>query len=712
MTQQKEWRSFPPPRARSSSDLQLRDAIRRVLHVSAGVLAGAALGFAPYVRAALFPAKFELSSLLPANGGDGSAGFVLAGIDNYDISGYSVSGAGDINGDGIEDLVIGARDAGFMFYGESYVVFGRDTMEVGNFPAEFQLSSLLPVNGGDGSAGFVLYGIELHDRAGNTVSGAGDVNGDGIDDLIISGWDRFGDARGECYVVLGRNTALDGNFPAGFQLSSLLVANGGDGSTGFILSGTYNHDDAGLSVSDADVNGDGIDDLVIGSPGPGTGDLDAGATYVLFGRNTAQSGNFPAEFVLGNLLPDHGGNGSTGFVIRGIDPSDRSGADVSAAGDVNGDGIDDLIVGATSADQPGDLIGTGESYVVFGRNTAQAPPFPPEFELSSLLPSNDGDGSAGFVLYGIDASDGSGRVSAAGDVNEDGIDDVFIGAAWADPGGRSDAGEGYVVFGRDTSRTGNFPATFQLSSLLPSNGGDGTAGFVLNGINRTDRAAFVSDAGDVNGDSIDDLIIGAPYAEDEAGESYVVFGRNTSETGKFPAEFELSSLLPVAGGDGSAGFVLRGVDVIDQAGFSLSAAGDVNADGVDDVLIGAHQSRRDGHWTAGDSYVVFGRVGDSDGDGVVDNLDNCIDVENADQRDTNADGYGNVCDADLNNDGVVNFEDVAIMKSVFQTTDPDADLDGDGSVTFADLQMLKSSFFLPPGPSGLVEGQRRRQEDH
>src|SRR5262249_9133342 len=153
-------------------------------------------------------------------------------------------------------------------------------------------------------------------------------------------------------------------------------------------------------------------------------------------------------FELSDLQPDHGGDGSAGFVLSGISRLDRSGLPVSAAGDLNGDGIDDLLISAYQA-SPGGRYHAGEIYVVFGRDTDHSGLVPPEFELASLLPARGGDGSTGFVVTGINFYDLAGSsVAAAGDVNGDGIDDLLIGAATADLHDQANVGETFVVYGR------------------------------------------------------------------------------------------------------------------------------------------------------------------------------------------------------------------------------------------------------------------------
>jgi subtilase family protein/cadherin-like protein/Big-like domain-containing protein/FG-GAP repeat protein len=538
----------------------------------------------PPVAGSGFPAEFELSSLLATNGGDGSEGFVLNGKNANEYSGFTVSDAGDINGDGYADIIIGAYEAAPNGdkSGESYVVFGR----ANGFSAEFELSSLLATNGGDGSEGFVLNGIDAFDRSGNAVAGAGDVNDDGYDDLIIGtkNGDPNGNQSGETYVVFGKGSS----FTAEFELSSLLVSNGGDGTAGFYLYGINAYDYSGHSVASAgDVNGDGYADILIGAHNAAPNNDGAGQAYVVFGK----ASGFSARIELSSLVA---GDGSTGFVLNGFYLHGHTGISLSTAGDINGDGYDDLLIGADSANPNGNS--SGQSYVIFGQSSG----FPAVIELSSLLIANGGDGSNGFVINGINTFEYSGHLSSAGDVNGDGLSDILIGAYGAQPNG-SASGQSYVVYGK----TSGFPVEFELSSLLVANGGDGSNGFVLNG-SELDRSGFsVSNVGDVNGDGLSDILIGAYFSSpngDKSGRSYVIFANSSG----FPAEFELSTLLSANGGDGSAGFVLNGINTDDSSGYDVSSAGDINGDGFADLLIGAYQADPNGE-SSGQSYIVFGR---------------------------------------------------------------------------------------------------------
>ncbi len=530
--------------------------------ISAALLGGLSMS----AQAQLFPPVIELGSL------SGNNGFRLDGGTAGEESGRSVSNAGDINGDGIDDLIVGAwRRNGLA--GSSYVVFGKRT----GFVATLNLDNL------NGSNGFRLDGALAGDGAGYSVSAAGDINGDGIGDLIIGApnADPNGIRSGSSYVVFGRDTANAGNFPATLALSGL------NGSDGFRLDGAATDDRSGFSVSNAgDINDDGIDDLIVGAPGADPdGNSSAGRSYVVFGKNTAMVGGFPASLQLANL------NGTDGFRLDGVAAGDASGTSVSNAGDINGDGIDDLIVGAYGA-VPNGII-SGSSYVVFGKNTAIEEDFAP------ILSLNDLTGSDGFRIDGEGPQDYSGRsVAAAGDINGDGLDDLIIGALGNNPNGFS-SGSSYVVFGRDTINNEDFAPILDLSSLTGNNG------FRIDGEGFADESGrSVSAAGDINGDGIDDLIIGAHGAtlSTNVGRSYVVFGRDTAFAGPFPATLALGDLT------GADGFRLDGEAANDRSGFSVSAAGDINGDGLGDVIVGAFAADTVGNIDAGKSYVVFGCV--------------------------------------------------------------------------------------------------------
>ena len=488
-------------------------------------------------------------------------GFLANGVAMDDLSGISVSGAGDVNGDGFDDLLIGATAAepNGTSSGASYVVFGRSDKSI------VELSEIV---GEDNSNGFVLNGVSENDRSGVSVSGAGDVNGDGLDDIIIGASsaepEGFSDPdnRGASYVVFGKTSG--GNV----ELSDI-ADNGND--NGFVLNGAGVSDFSGGSVSGAgDVNGDGFDDLLIGAELANPNGNNSGASYVVFGKSNG------IEIELGNIDNDDNDNG---FVINGVSEGVRSGASVSGAGDVNGDGLDDIIIGASYAHPNGEQ--SGASYVVFGKRDGS------EIDLGNIAnPNNNG----GFVLNGALERDRSGSsVSGAGDVNGDGLDDIIIGALQADPNG-TDSGASYVVFGKTDG------GEIELRDIADD------AGFVINGVSGGDKSGrSVSRAGDVNGDGLEDIIIGAFSAEpegfsdtDNRGASYVVFGKRDGNA----VELSLIEL-------GFGGFVINGASADDQSGVSVSGAGDINGDGFDDLLVGA--SGVDG--SRGASYVIFGGQG-------------------------------------------------------------------------------------------------------
>lgn len=214
--------------------------------------------------------------------------------------------------------------------------------------------------------------------------------------------------------------------------------------------------------------------------------------------------------------------------------------------------------------------------MVFGKTSGTG------IDLSSVGAGSGG----GFVINGQAISDASGcSVSAAGDVNGDGLADLIVGAeSSASSSGTGSVGRSYVVFGTTSS------SRIELSTVAA-----GSGGFAISGQDWFAKSGHsVSSAGDVNGDGLADLIVGAPNRENGTGASYVVYGKTSGST---------IDLSEVALGHG--GFLIKGADSQDQSGVSVSAAGDVNGDGLADLIVGAYKPYT---VSGGSSYVIFGRT--------------------------------------------------------------------------------------------------------
>jgi hypothetical protein len=485
-----------------------------------------AIMVAPPVLAQGFPASLSVSSLDGDNGTRLSFSELAATTDWANV----VTGLGDINNDGIDDFAVAIETGNDQ--NDIYVVFGK----TGGFGADFDIANR------DGSNGFRLRGVMSSVGNAVPVASAGDFNGDGIDDLVMGREFASPGGRslaGAAYVVFGHS----GAFPA-----SLSVATQLDGINGFTLNGEAADESAGRFVRGiGDFNGDGIDDIAIASS---TG---LGKIQLVFGH----TGLFASTFELSSL------NGNNGITLQGSATNPIGGV-VSGAGNFNGDGFADIVIGASL----GDVAKKDGAYVVFGHaNTGSA-----DFDVSSV------DGTTGVRFKEVDKNSEAGlAVAGIGDVNSDGFDDVLIGAPFYETTGSGGAnGNAYVVYGAS-----NFAASVDFPDL------DGSNGFSMPGVAANDILGFaVGSAGDVNHDGIADFMVGARLADpartSNAGSTYVVFGIPDTDT--FAPTLDVTSL------NGTSGFAFVGSREDEQYGQYIGNAGDVNNDGADDLLIAGRRA--------------------------------------------------------------------------------------------------------------------------
>jgi acid phosphatase class B len=576
-----------------------------------------------------------------------------------DASGSSVSGTVDVDGDGYNDLLMGANlaNGGGSDSGEAYLVLGRSNTAWKSFTdtnGDFNLDNL-----SDANMTVRFIGRVAGDQTGYSISGAGDVNNDGYDDIVIGAIGASG--SGEAYLVLGRSktdwqalTDASGDF----NLDSISDANL---MVRFI--GRNAGDQAGFSVSGGgDVNNDGYDDIVIGADESDGGGASSGEVYLVLGRSTTDWATLtPTTNGDFNLTSISDANLMVRFIGRAA--GDNVGTGVSILGDVNNDGYDDIVIGASWSDGGGS--NSGEAYLILGRSTTDWATLTPttngDFNLTSIS-----DANLMVRFIGRAAGDATGvSVSDFGDVNNDGYDDIVIGATVADGGG-SNSGEAYLILGRSTTDWATLTPTtngdFNLTSISDAN-------LMVRFIGRAAGDATgvsVSDFGDVNNDGYDDIVIGATVADgggSGSGEAYLILGRSTTDW---------ATLTPTTNGDfnltsiSDANLMVRfiGRNAGDQAGFSVSGAGDTNNDGYDDVLLQGVIADGGGS-DSGEVYLVLGRS-TANWDTLTDasgnfNLDNMSDA-NMTVRffGRNAFDYMGHCvysAGDINNDG---YNDTAI----------------------------------------------------
>lgn len=409
-------------------------------------------------------------------------GFIITGGNVSDDFGVSVAALGDVNGDGISDFAIGA-DGYNSNNGIAYVIYGRSDSN----QRSFVVSALT------NTQGFIITGSGSNfagSQIGLVVSRANDFDLDTINDILVSCPGYGGATDGRVFLVYGSSTPRSSLDLNGASMTDVMYFVGPSSSQ------------FGASLSPAgDVNSDNRADFVAGAP------LSASAIvfYGVSGRGTAS--------INANSMTR-----TNGFKIYDSTSSVTVGSNVNGEGDLNADGRKDIIVFGSKFDTVNGVNGIFSMVYVIGGPNADGS----DIDVSNLSPRN------GIVLSSRMSTNLLGTaISAKGDINGDGIDDLILGAALAGPDSNSAPGAIYVLFGR---KTGSQNAVIEDAADVVLYGGSSLTSF----------GASVAGAGDFNGDGTADVIVGAPSDNMSFGETYVVYGSKTfgvsivTKTGKIP----------------------------------------------------------------------------------------------------------------------------------------------------------------------------------
>jgi hypothetical protein len=463
------------------------------------------------------------------------ADVVLNGSYEQDNIGLHLDAGGDINGDGLMDFLLGT-DHSVRVDGDPNVQWGYIIMGATDLPPVIEL--------GDPPPGSVTIRGGGFTSARLTVAGLGDFNGDGYDDAIFGdlGASPGGLVRaGQAFILYG--TA---ELPAYFELADPQLP-------GVMVSGYRTRGFLGYSVAGAgDVNADGFTDAIIGSPATDTSGTLVEA-FIIFGGT-----DVPRELTANGLS-------EYGVRLVGREFGDTFGASVAGAGDLNRDGFADVAVGAFSETNI-----TGEyAVIIYG-----ARDLPSLIDIAAL-------GNRGVLIYGPHIDDSFGlHVSGAGDVNDDGYDDMLIGAHRAWPNDLEDAGQAYLIFGGP-----GLPGEIHAATL------DGF-GLVINGTDRREElGSAVASAGDVNHDGICDFCVATFDSR-----MHIIFGDDDLRNHSVVSPIESFDRVTI----------VDWWNPLNPLGLGFANVGDVNDDGADDLLTGDFGVSPNGKFVAGSAYLIYG----------------------------------------------------------------------------------------------------------